>query len=230
MPGSRNVGRSSFTVAIPLVLLLLHAWAAGAASAQAVGLPAGGSGHEVAAASAARYALRAGDAVRLLVQGEPALAGEYSVLEDGMVLLPLIGLVQVGGTEFGDVARRVRAAYAAELIGATIVLQPLIRVRVLGEVRAPGLYLVDATHSLRDVLARAGGTGPAAAAERVLLVRGGHSETYELDGAAGWPEGALQPGDEVVVPRRNWVRENLPLLIGAGTSMVAAALTALLVR
>jgi polysaccharide export outer membrane protein len=189
---------------------------------------AAGGAAEASAAPAAAYRLRAGDAVRLLVRDEPELGGEYAVLEDGTVPLPLIGLVQVGGMAFGEVVERVRAAYAAELVDAMVVLQPLIRVRVLGEVRVPGLYLVDATFGLRDVLAQAGGAGPSAAPDRVVLMRGGAAVTYELESAAA--QHVLQPGDEIVVPRRGWVRENMPILVGAGTSVLAAALTALLVR
>ena len=44
-------------------------------------------------------------------------------------------------TNSGDVVGRVRVAYGAHLVNATIVVQPLIRVRVLGEVKVPGLYL-----------------------------------------------------------------------------------------
>lgn len=174
------------------------------------------------------YRLRAGDAIRLMVHREPDLAGEYVVLENGTVLLPLIGLVHVTEAEFGDVAERVRAAYASELVEATMVLQPLIRVRVLGEVRAPGLYLVDATFGMRDVVAQAGGLSPTAAPNRILLVRDGGTETYEPDDMETGL--VLQPGDEIVVPRRSWIRENLPILVGAGTSVIASALTALLVR
>ena len=194
--------------------------------AAAQGVPAVSEG---AAGVAARYRLRAGDAVRLLVRDEPSLAGDYPVLEDGTVLLPLVGLVQVVGAEFGDVVGRVRAAYAAHLVNATVVVQPLIRVRVLGEVKLPGLYLVDATFGLRDVLAQAGGAAPGAAPGRVRLVRGGEERTIELE-AAEPVAVVLQPGDEIVVPRRSWLRENMPVLVGAGTSVLAAALTALLVR
>jgi protein involved in polysaccharide export with SLBB domain len=173
--------------------------------------------------------LRAGDAVRLMVKDEPDLAGEYPVLEDGTVLLPLIGLVRVDDTDFADVLRRVRQAYAAELVSAVVVLQPLMRVRVLGEVRQPGLYLVDPTFDLGDVLAQAGGMMPSAATNRVMLVRDGRSERVDMRNGAS-PVVSLRPADEIVVPRRSWVSESVPLLIGAGTSVLAAAVTALLVR
>jgi hypothetical protein len=40
----------------------------------------------------------------------------------------------------------------------------------------------------------------------------------------------LRPGDQIVVPRRGWVRENLNVLIGAGASVLAAAVTTLLLQ
>ncbi|MEX1184837.1 MAG: polysaccharide biosynthesis/export family protein [Gemmatimonadota bacterium] len=186
----------------------------------------------VAGAQAPPGSLRLGpgDAVRLLVLDEPALAGEHAILEDGTALLPLIGLIRVAGIDFAEVVETVRAAYAAELIEPVVILQPLVRVRVLGEVRAPGLYLVDPTQSLHDVLALAGGTGPGAAGDAVVLLRDGQRLEFDLHDEARPPAGALRPGDEIVVPRRSWLSENLAVLVGAGTSVLAAAVTALLVR
>lgn len=174
--------------------------------------------------------LRGGDAVRLFVQDEPGLTGEFPVLVDGTVLLPLIGQVLVGGLDFVAVQEAVRAAYAEELVGLSVVLQPLIRVRVMGEVRLPGLYLVDATYALEDVLARAGGLTPWASTADVVLVRDGRSELLNVRSAAARTLAPMQPGDELVVPRRAWFGEHAPILIGAATSVLAAAITALLVR
>jgi polysaccharide export outer membrane protein len=67
-------------------------------------------------AEAGTFRLRSGDAIRLLVRDEPELTGEFPVLEDGSVLLPLIGLVPVAGVVFGEVESRVRAGYARELV------------------------------------------------------------------------------------------------------------------
>jgi protein involved in polysaccharide export with SLBB domain len=182
------------------------------------------------ATAATPLRLRGGDAVRLLVQDEPELTGEYPVLADGMVLLPLIGQVRVGGLDFVVVQESVRRAYGAELVGLAVVLEPLIRVRVLGEVRLPGLYLVDATYALEDVVAQAGGLTPSASTREVVLVREGRSERLDVRGAEAGLLAPMQPGDEVLVPRRGWIGEHAPILIGAATSVLAAAVTALLVR
>jgi hypothetical protein len=40
----------------------------------------------------------------------------------------------------------------------------------------------------------------------------------------------LMPGDQVVVGRRSWIGRNMNVLIGAAASVVAAAVTSLILR
>lgn len=178
----------------------------------------------------ASFRLRPGDRVRLAVKDEPALAGEFPVFTDGTVLLPLIGIVRVSGVEFATVERDVRTRFARELTDAALVLSPAVRIAVLGEVRAPGLYLLDGTFDLGEALARAGGLTPTASAQRVNLLRDGHTERLRTVENAPVLAGSLLPGDQIIVGRRSWLKENSPLLVGAATSVVAAAITAWLVR
>jgi protein involved in polysaccharide export with SLBB domain len=105
-----------------------------------------------------------------------------------------------------------------------------LRVQVTGEVRQPGLYLVDATYGLGDVVARAGGLTPTANAGKVQLRRGGRAERYDLGPRGTGGAIPLRPADAVFVPRQGWIGANSPVLIGAATSVLAAAVTAWLVR
>jgi len=174
--------------------------------------------------------LRAGDAVRLEVRDEPALAGDFQVDQAGRVLLPLIGLVSVAGRDFDDVRAEVELAYGRELSQSEIRVTPLLRVAVLGEVRAPGLYPVDPTHTLGDVLALAGGLAPQANPEGITLVREGRV-VAEVRGddvvALALP---LRSGDQIVVERLGWFRANAPAFVGTGLSLVVAVVTTLLLR
>jgi polysaccharide export outer membrane protein len=183
-----------------------------------------------ASTATAGLRLRPGDAVRLAVQDEPALSGEFPVVEPGRVLLPEIGLVDVAGRPFGEVEREARARYARVVVDREMVLVPLVRVAVLGEVRQPGLFPVDPTERLAEVLARAGGITPAGSPGRVSLVRDGRATRVRL--APGGPASAQQllSGDQIVVGPRGWLRENLPVVVGAGASVLAAAITGLVVR
>jgi hypothetical protein len=37
-------------------------------------------------------------------------------------------------------------------------------------------------------------------------------------------------GDQVLVGRRSWVQENIPILVGGGVSVIATLITALVLR
>ena len=174
--------------------------------------------------------LRAGDAVRLEVRDEPNLAGEFRVDDAGRVLLPLVGIVAIAGRDFAEVRHEVEARYAQELHNREIRLTPLVRIAVLGEVRTPGLYPVDPTMTLGDVIALAGGLGPEANRDRIELVRGGAVVVVakQLDPTSLGRR--LESGDQVMVARRSWVKSNSGSLIGAAGSLVVAVITTLLLR
>ena len=193
-----------------------------------VSAPVPASGQAVPDAPSVR--LRAGDAVRLDVVDEPALGGDFSVDESGRVLLPLVGLVPVAGRDFEDVRREVGAAFARELSNRPVRITPLLRIAVLGEVRTPGLYPVDPTFTMGDVLSLAGGLGPEADRGSVELVRDGRvvEAANALD--LGALSQRLRSGDQIVVGRRSWLRANTATFVGAGASVVVAILTALILR
>lgn len=197
-------------------------------------------GDAVAQASATdSLRLGPGDAVRveayltgaLATGGGASQGGEFQVDAEGYALLPVLGLTRVGGQPFGEVRRAVEDAYAAEFVDARVRVTPLVRVALLGEVRSPGLLTVDPTMALADVVAAAGGLTPAADRRDVRLIRSDGLEVVTL-GEGGLSELRLpvRSGDRIVVGRRSWVSENLPFLLGAGASVLAAVLTAVIVR
>jgi polysaccharide export outer membrane protein len=174
--------------------------------------------------------LRPGDAVRVEIRDEPDLAGDFQIDESGRVLLPLIGLVSVAGRDFTRVRGEVEGAYVRELSHSEVRVTPLLRVAVIGEVRLPGLYPVDPTYALGDVLALAGGLGPDAAQDGIELVREGRTiAEVRVDDPSALGL-ALRSGDQVVVARRSWVSANTSALVGAGASLVVAIVTTLLLR
>lgn len=189
-------------------------------------LPAGLRAQEAASA----LQLRPGDAVRVAVRDEPSLTGEFPVVESGDVLLPEIGLIPAAGRPFSDVERDVRAAYDRLVVNADVVLVPVVRIAVLGEVRKPGIFPVDPTQTIGDVLASAGGLTPSGNPSHISLVRDGHTTRIRLAADEPALQGTLRPGDQIVVGKYGWIRENLPVVIGAGASVLAAAVTSFIVR
>jgi len=174
--------------------------------------------------------LRPGDAVRLAVKDEPSLSGEFPVTGSGDVMFPEIGTMAVAGRPFQDVERSVNSAYARLLVAPQIAMIPLLRVAVLGEVRKPGLFPVDPTQTIADVLASAGGLTPVGDAGKISLVRDGRIVALHLSPGESALRGTLHSGDQLMIGQQGLLRQNLPVFIGAGASVLAAAVTTFIVR
>lgn len=174
--------------------------------------------------------LRPGDVVRLQVGGEPEISGDYPVTEEGVALLPVIGLVHVAGRPFSEVRAEVRAGYAREVVNAPVLVTPVLRIAVLGEVQQPGLMPVDPTLTVADVISAAGGLTPLGDPGKVMLVRDNHPTRISLHAGQPGTPATLLPGDQIVVGRRGWLRENLSVVVTAATSILVATITSLVLR
>jgi protein involved in polysaccharide export with SLBB domain len=181
-----------------------------------------------------------GDIVRLQVfleQGLASISGldlrapmEYDVDAAGQAFIPVVGPIQVAGRDFDEVRREINHAVTREFANASVRVTPVLRIAVLGEVRAPRLVPVDPTITVADLIAAVGGLTEMADRDEIRLVRGGQ---VVLDVTADELVGAqdrLLSGDRIMVGRRSWVSQNTPFLLGAGASVLAAVLTSLLLR
>ena len=174
--------------------------------------------------------LRAGDEIRVEIKDEVLLNGEYTVDQEGRVLLPLIGLKDVTHGPFSAVRRELLEAYAHELTEPVVILTPLMRISVLGEVRAPGVFPVDPSHTLADMIATAGGLTIEADTERISIIRAGIVFETTIDPRTGDLSLPMQSGDQIVVGRRSTLSQNLPIFLSALTSVAVAVVTSLLIR
>jgi polysaccharide export outer membrane protein len=179
---------------------------------------------------AAGLRLKPGDQIELLVKNEPGLSGRFQVSPAGSSLLPLVGLIAIADRPFEEVETAIRTAFAAELADPELLITPLQQVTVLGEVHAPGMFWLDPTRTINDVLALAGGLAPTASRNRITLIRDA-TETRIRMGADGSVSAVpIRSGDRVYVARRSWLSENLALFVGAAASVAAAAVTSWIVR
>lgn len=161
------------------------------------------------------YKLRPGDEITLSVYGETTLSPQQPlrVLPGGAVEIPLVGEVIVGGrtpSQAGAVVARKLQRYLRDprVTIALFTVAP-IETLVLGNVRAPGKYVLTPPAKLTDVIAAAGGLGPTDGDlpdARIQSSAGGVSTVslqkllHDGDVALNVP---VQPGDEVYVPSPN---------------------------
>lgn len=159
--------------------------------------------------------LRSGDLLKIHVYRDSELSGQYLIDAQGNVQMPGIGVIRAAGLDPTQIsARLVEAMRARGFRTPEIAVQPLIRVSVLGEVHAPGLYPVDPGVSLIQLLTLAGGPTERANLRQARVVRDDRAFTIDMQGAlTGSAAGrvALYSNDVVFVPQQHnlFSRENI---------------------
>lgn len=191
--------RSLLLAALPLLL-----FAPEAAAQQSASVPETNS-------------LLPGDVVRVAIWREEDLSGEFQVDEDGTVVLPLLGRKQVVGISPEALRDELTREYADYLVNTAVNVTLLRRVVVLGEVRVPGQYEVDATQSVADLIARAQGLTPDGNAEDIRLYRDGGSFRTDLNGTESLTAAGIRSGDQIVVGQRSWWSRNFGSLVGVAS-------------
>ena len=134
----------------------------------------------------ADYTLGAGDYVRVIVYGDADLTRETRVSEDGVLTMPLIGEVKVGGLTTIESEKRIseqlkRGGFIANPQVSVLILEFMSKsVSVLGGVLKPGRYPVVRPTDIKDILAEAGGL-TSEASEIITVVRGEKRSEYDLN-------------------------------------------------
>jgi polysaccharide export outer membrane protein len=127
------------------------------------------------------YRCGPGDRLAVTVFEVEELSGPVSIDADGLIRLPLVGAVAVGGLTTGQIETRLAALY-----GKNLLQDPQISVAVeefgsqpvsvLGAVKEPGVLQLQGSRRLLDVIAMAGGLSEQAG-ERILIRRPGADES-----------------------------------------------------
>lgn len=155
-----------------------------------------------AAADTPAYRLGSGDKVRVTVFNEKDLSGDFDVNDQGLVALPLIGQVKVGGLTLSETETLITQKY-----GQNYLVNPRVNVEVmnyrpffiLGEVKNPGSYPYVNGMSIVNAVALAGGYTPRANRDRIVVKRASNP------GAGEQPvqeDSSVLPGDVIRVLER----------------------------
>jgi len=207
-------------IGLRLTFLLALACTPLAAPAPALGqAPGNGAG------SGERALIRPGDVVRLVVWREESLTGEFPVNQFGTVVLPMLGEYDVTSETHRSFRERVIRDFEPRVVTSAIEVTVLKRVRVLGEVNEPGVYLLDPTMTVADAIAMAKGHTPLARDGRVELRRDGSVVDADLRVETPVTASLIQSGDELLVPRRSWLDRNAAAVIGGASALVGLMVT-----
>src|SRR5262249_60067246 len=128
---------------------------------------------------------------------------------------PCIGLRAVTGTPWEALRDALMTAYTRELRNPSVVLTPMRRVQVLGEVTKPGVYLADPTVSLAGLVALAGGATPGGDLRRIRVVRRGQTIIQSTSVESLLLDAGVRSNDQVFVDRRAWLERNGPFVRAA---------------
>lgn len=166
-------------------------------------------------AIAADYRLGSGDVVKITVFDHPELQLDTRIDEQGQINFPLVGSIPVSG-ETAAVAQK-RIALALEKgkflknpqVNLIVEKYRSQQVSVLGQVKNPGKYSLEAPSTVTDLVAEAGGITLNGADDIMLIHRqqDGQSQQVEIDTRALYHDRQLaldqqvRDGDVIYVPR-----------------------------
>lgn len=163
--------------------------------------------------------------IRLKIWREPDLSGDYIVDEAGIVILPLLGPRAVTGFAPEVLKAQLIEDFSHFLTHRSIAVTPMRRINVLGAVANPGLHPVDATMTIADVLALAGGTTIHGQTDKVHLLRDGERIPTRISQLTLIGELPIRSGDQLYVPERSWISRNagvVSAVISATVSIILA--------
>lgn len=156
-----------------------------------------------------------GDSVGIEVYGQPDMTTVVYVSDDGTIPVPLAGPVQISGLSPSEASKRIEKALKDGMflidphVTLTVTVSRSQRVSVLGQVAHPGVYPIESTTTIFDLLALAGGTLETGS-EEIFLLRSDATGTLQrypinlkgLDNAKNpMPAQSLRGGDSILVPR-----------------------------
>ncbi len=183
-----------------------------------------------------QYPFKKGDAFRIVVFPDTAhfLNGVYHIDDSGKVFLPVIGTMKVSSITEKNLTLLLDTIYLPYLRYPNVLVQPLVRVSLLGGFIKPGLFYVSPRASLWDAIELAGGTIREDGIKKIKWARDGSIVKKDLltDFQAGTSLSSMgfRSGDQIFVthvPKRDsWEifrEEVLPLLsLVIGTAATAA--------
>lgn len=189
----------------PLLILLLAA------------APVAAQDQNVVGTSPAGYTLRPGDVLQVIVWGQEEYSGQFKVDLQGKIQYPILGEINTTNKTLVQIRDELRTGLGEIFNRPFVTVNPQFNIAVLGEVRSPGLFSVDPTLTVLDIVAMAGGPSANGNLNKIRLMRAGQTMNLSFGGdrvgARSLQDVGLQSGDQIMVPRRGFTGDDLRTLL-----------------
>jgi polysaccharide export outer membrane protein len=151
-----------------------------------------------------RYLLGSGDKLRISFFGKhySDLSGDYEIDGAGIVPLPLVENIRLGGKTLSEAENSIKAAYKPDYVKDPRVSVQVLNYRpfyIWGKVNAPGSYPYVNGITVLEAVVIAGGFNKRAKQDNMKIIRGNDPSRTAKDAT---PETVILPGDVIEVPQR----------------------------
>lgn len=169
--------------------------------------------------------LRPGDHIRITVLSDDKdLSGEFEVAPDGTLKHPLYNQVNVTGVPVADLKQRIASFLRKFQREPQLEVEPLFKVTIGGEVKAPGIYYLAPETTIADAIAKAGGATDRGNLDQVGVSRDGRKESLKLaNSSSGHEAQTIQSGDQITVAPQRSVMASISPFVGIGVSLASLA-------
>ncbi len=174
--------------------------------------------------------LNPGDGVRIQFYNiEDATSGDFFIQGNGTIQLPYIGTVQTSNRSFYSVRDEIVEKFEGIYRNPELFVQPLYKIKILGEVQSPGVYFVTGVERISDLLAMAGGETDDANLKKLYFVN--REKKLNIDADKILVEGSklndigIDSGVQLYVPRKRWLTLRNASTIISGLALVVTIIS-----
>ena len=170
--------------------------------------------------------LAAGDIVRITVWRKPELSGEFTIGANGAPRHPLYKEVSVVNVPISEAEKKLITFLARYEENPQVVIEPLFRVSVGGEVVSPNLFTLPRETTVLQAIALAGGPTERGRLSRVRIVRGTQVIQADLTKPTSeWANREILSGDQILVTRKRNILSEIITPFAAIVGAIAAITT-----
>lgn len=152
------------------------------------------------------YILGPNDEIEISVFGQADLGVKTRIKADGTIIVPFLGTLKAADRTSAQLSAEIAAAYARggyltkPSINVEVTAYASKTATVLGSVPNAGLYPLDRSYSVAEMVAKAGGVRPDGANAVIVTPAGGTETRLSLMDVQAASSRMVQPGDTLFVP------------------------------